>query len=252
MNSSDSQLNGCNKSELYFDYSSKINDLTIDKVLYIFTGNNRLNLVKSNIFNRIKLLFFKKKLHKTISHNLCKKQDLIIYDDIYPHPVSGFRLEEYTVLLTEIKKSKILLSPKAYPIVNTDVCLHPIHIEEIVSKNLQLRGKLKLNRGFVNLNAKLFYCIFINNIYEFINPLEKFKLPFVFTLYPGGGFQMNDDQSDLKLKRILSSPMFKKVIVTQHVTKDYLITNQFCAEDKITLIFGGVVPQNSLIKDDSG
>lgn len=111
---------------------------------------------------------------------------------------------------------------------------------------------MKLNRGFVNLNAKLFYCIFINNIYEFINPLEKFKLPFVFTLYPGGGFQMNDDQSDLKLKRILSSPMFKKVIVTQHVTKDYLITNQFCAEDKITLIFGGVVPQNSLIKDDSG
>lgn len=136
MNSSDSQLNGCNKSELYFDYSSKINDLTIDKVLYIFTGNNKLNLVKSNIFNRIKLLFLKKFLHKTINHNLCKKQDLIIYDDIYPHPVSGFRLEEYTVLLTEIKKSKILLSPKAYPIVNTDVSLHPIHIEEIVSKNL--------------------------------------------------------------------------------------------------------------------
>jgi hypothetical protein len=159
-------------------------------------------------------LFFNKVLHKTIKLNLCKKQDLIIYDDIYPHPVSGFRLEEYTVLLTEIKKSMILLSSKAYPIVKTDVSLHPLHVEEIVRNNLQLRGKLKLYRGFVNLNAKLFYCIFINNIYEFINSLEKFKIPFVFTLYPGGGFQMNDDQSDLKLKRVLSSPMFKKVIVT--------------------------------------
>ena len=211
-----------------------------------------MNLLKLNIFKRIKLLFFNKVLYKTIKLNLWKKQDLIIYDDIYPHPVSGFRLEEYTVLLTEIKKSKILLSSKAYPILKTDVSLHSIHVKEIVRNNLQLRGKLKLNRGFVNLNAKLFYCIFINNIYEFIIPLEKFKIPFVFTLYPGGGFQLNDDQSDLKLKRVLSSPMFKKVIVTQHVTKDYLITNQFCAEDKITLIFGGVVPQNSLIKDDSG
>lgn len=178
-----------------------------------------------------------------------KKFDLIIYDDIYPHPLSGFRLEEFTILLKQIEKSKILLTPKAYPIVNTDVSLHPIHIKEIVANNLHLRGKLKISRGFVNLNAKLFYCVFITNIYSFINYLEKFKIPFVFTLYPGGGFQMNDEVSDMKLQRVLSSPMFKKVIVTQNVTKDYLVTNKFCGEDKIEFIFGGVVPQISLIKD---
>ncbi len=209
-----------------------------------------MNLDKRNIFNKIKLLFFDKNFHKIVKYNLLKKQDLIIYDDIYPHPVSGFRLEEYTVLLTEIKKSKILLSPKAYPIVKTAISLHPIHIEEIVRNNLQLRGKLKLNKGIVNLNAKLFYCIFINNIYEFLPHLEKFKIPFIFTLYPGGGFQMNDEQSDLKLQRVLSSPMFKKVIVTQNITKDYLVLNKFCSEDKVTLVFGCVVPQNSLIRDN--
>jgi glycosyltransferase involved in cell wall biosynthesis len=181
-----------------------------------------------------------------------KKYDLIIYDDIYPHPVSGFRLEEHTVLLTEIKKSKILLSPKAYPIVKTAVSLHPTHIKEIIRNNLQLRGKLKLRKGIVNLNTKLFYCVFINNIYEFIYYLEKFEIPFVFTLYPGGGFQMKNTYSDKKLQRVLSSPMFRKVIVTQNVTKDYLLSNRFCSEDQIILIFGGVVPQHSLVKDDSG
>jgi glycosyltransferase involved in cell wall biosynthesis len=181
-----------------------------------------------------------------------KKYDLIIYDDIYPHPVSGFRLEEYTVLLTEIKKSKILLSPKAYPIVNTPVSLHRTHINEIIRNNLQLNRKLKLRKRLVNLNTKLFYCIFINNIYDFVFYLEKFKIPFVFTLYPGGGFQMNNKYSDKKLRRVLSSPMFRKVIVTQNITKDYLVSNQFCSEDQITLIFGCVVPQQSLVKEDFG
>ena len=181
-----------------------------------------------------------------------KKFDLVIYDDIYPHPVSGFRLEEFTILLSTIKNSKILLNPIAYPIVNTDIKLHPIHVNQITSNNLQLTGKLKPINRFVFFNSKLFYCIFINNIYKVIDYLEISQTPFVFTLYPGGGFQMYDIQSDLKLKRVLLSPMFKMVIVTQNITKDYLIANKFCAESKIKLIFGGVVPQNSLIKDGVG
>lgn len=190
----------------------------------------------------LKIIYFFEKL---------KKFDLIVYDDIYPHPVSGFRIEELTVLLTEIKKSKIILSPKSYPLVKTEIGLHSQHIKEIVSSNSKLKGKLKLYKRYVNFNTKLFYCIFINNIFEFVTILEKFKIPFAFTLYPGGGFQMNDAQSDLKLKRVLSSPMFKKVIVTQAITRDYLINNEFCKEDKVVQIFGGVVPQNSLIKDTS-
>ena len=67
-----------------------------------------------------------------------KRFDLIIYDDIYPHPVSGFRLEEFTVLLNGISKSRILLSPTAYPIVNTDVSLHPYHVKDIIENNQRL------------------------------------------------------------------------------------------------------------------
>ena len=82
-----------------------------------------------------------------------KKFDLVIYDDIYPHPVSGFRLEEFTILLSTIKNSKILLNPIAYPIVNTDIKLHPIHVNQITSNNLQLTGKLKPINRFVFFNS---------------------------------------------------------------------------------------------------
>jgi glycosyltransferase involved in cell wall biosynthesis len=144
-----------------------------------------------------------------------------------------------------------MLTSISYPLVNTDRSLHYVHIEDVINENSQFKGRIKLGNNLENYRPKLFYCIFINNIYGFIADLEKFKIPFVFTLYPGGGFQMNEENSDTKLKRVLSSVMFKKVIVTQQITKDYLINKNYCSEDKIQLIFGGVVPQNSLMKDIS-
>ena len=35
------------------------------------------------------------------------KYDLVIYDDIYPHPASGFRMEEFTYLLQSIPTSVV-------------------------------------------------------------------------------------------------------------------------------------------------
>jgi glycosyltransferase involved in cell wall biosynthesis len=180
-----------------------------------------------------------------------KKNDLIIYDDIFPHPISGFRYEELTVLLTEFDKSKIIVSSKSYSLLKTSIHDTKKHVETLVSANKDFKRKLVFRKGIININAKLFYCIFINNIYENLHWLEKYGIPFVFTLYPGGGFQMKDELSNFKLKRVLSSKLFRKVIVTQTITKDYLLKNNFCNEDKIEFIFGCVVPQNSLIKNST-
>jgi len=87
---------------------------------------------------------------------------------------------------------------------------------------------------------------FLTNIYENLVWLEKYKIPFVFTLYPGGGFQIEDFTSDYKLQKVLDSPQFRKVIVNQLFTKEYLISKKFCSADKIEFIFGCVVPQHSL------
>jgi glycosyltransferase involved in cell wall biosynthesis len=99
---------------------------------------------------------------------------------------------------------------------------------------------------FNNINVKLFYCVFLSNIYNNIDWIEKFKIPFVFTLYPGGGFQVNSQIINKKLNRVFSSPMFRKVIVTQKYTKNYLIDDLLCDPNKIEFIFGCVVPQTSI------
>lgn len=175
-----------------------------------------------------------------------KKVDLFIYDNIFPHPISGFRHEEFKSLLNVFKKAKILVEPFSYSVLKTDVKIHKIHIFEFESKFPELKNKFVQKNIGVNINTRLFYCVFLTNIFHNLEWLEKYKIPFVFTLYPGGGFQVEDLISDQRLQRVLVSPQFRKVIVTQLFTKEYLVKNNFCEANKIEYIFGCVVPQLSL------
>nr|WP_315223140.1 glycosyltransferase [uncultured Flavobacterium sp.] len=203
-----------------------------------------------NIFKKLFFLLKKKiRIKDFYFYKGFKKVDLIIYDDVFPHPVSGFRYEELSVLLTQFKKSKIILSAKSYPLLKTPISDNKRHVQELISINKDFKNKLVFRTGFININARMFYCIFINNIIENITWLEKYKIPFAFTLYPGGGFEFNNVESDAKLKRVFSSKMFKHVIVTQKITEDYLVNKEFCEKENIKFIFGGVVPQLSLNKD---
>jgi glycosyltransferase involved in cell wall biosynthesis len=177
------------------------------------------------------------------------KYELLIFDDIFPHPISGFRMEEFGVLLNSFENSKILMKPTAYSYINTPIREHKSHINKFISSHLLLKKKLQISWGRVNVNAKLYYCVFIVNIYNNLSWLEKHQVPFAFTLYPGGGFSINDNVSDNMLVSVFSSPMFRKVIVTQQYTFDYLVNNKFCSQDKIEFIFGCVVPQVTLLKD---
>jgi glycosyltransferase involved in cell wall biosynthesis len=205
------------------------------------------------VIKKFKSLFFiirkKSKISDFYFYKGFKKVDLLIYDDIFPHPVSGFRYEEFKVLLSEFVDSKIIMTPNAYPVVKTPIVDHKQHVNDFLQLNNSLRNKLKFKKGLVNINSKLFYCVFINNIFANLGWIEKHKIPFVFTLYPGGGFEVDETNSDMKLKRVFGSTMFRKVIVTQNYTEDYLLNNDFCKPEQIEYVFGGVVPQNSLQKD---
>jgi glycosyltransferase involved in cell wall biosynthesis len=198
---------------------------------------------RRKIIKKIKTIFFEYKFVKGFYKN-----DLFIYDDIFPHPISGFRLEEFSVLLNEFENSKILMTPDSYPALSTPRSEHQNHIKGFLVLFPQLKNKLCLKKKIVNINTKLFYCVFIQNIHPNLRWLEKHKIPFAFTLYPGGGFEIGDSIIDMKLKQVLSSSQFKKVIVTQSYTRDYLLNNKFCSADKIEYIFGCVVPQQSIKK----
>lgn len=183
-------------------------------------------------------IFFKK---------TCPFFDLIIYDDTYPHPLSGFRTEEFTCLLTKIERSKILLSADAYKAFKLPLEQHAEHIECIERMHPAIHGKMRrVKYPFININCKVFYCVFLNNIFKNIDWIEQNNIPFVFTLYPGGGLILDDKESDRKLEKVLSSPCFRKVIVTQKHTYNYLINKNFCTENSIQFVFGVVVPQESL------
>lgn len=172
--------------------------------------------------------------------------DLLIYDDIFPHPVSGFRYEEFTLLLSVFQKSKIIMTSDSYSVVKAPIEKHKQHVADFLYLNNSLKKRLIHKKGFININSKLFYCIFLNNIFTNLDWLEEYKIPFVFTLYPGGGFEVDEFSSDMKLKKVFISPMFRKVIITQIYTQNYLLNNNYCKLENMEFVFGGVVPQNSL------
>ncbi len=99
---------------------------------------------------------------------------------------------------------------------------YPRHKERILYLNKKARYQLDLA-----------ILIFINTVYGHISFLEKNKIPFLFILYPGGGFHINSRISDKKLKRVCGSKYFKKVLVTNVFTKRYLLRKKICLEEEI-------------------
>jgi hypothetical protein len=100
------------------------------------------------------------------------------------------------------------------------------------------KDKIKyLGRGH-KLKANLAYTSFVSQTYILSKFFRKMKLPFVFTLYPGGGFGLNNAWSDGLLRNIFSNPYFRKVIVNNDVTYDYLIEKNLCPKEKIEFLFG--------------
>jgi glycosyltransferase involved in cell wall biosynthesis len=164
--------------------------------------------------------------------------DLIIYDDTFPHPLSIFRVVEFAFYLEKIDHILILssgLSLKA---------LEDIQLDSLLKKwkkvQLKYAHKVQVFQNGIKVKGKVIYTVFLNNAYFLIDEIEKLKIPLIFTLYPGGGFGLENAESDKKLQRVTSSPCFKKVIVTQKITYDYLVNNGFCTEDQIVFIYGVV------------
>lgn len=171
--------------------------------------------------------------------------DLLIIDDVFPHPMSGFRYQEFTSILREISNVKIYTNSASLQ------CLGDAKAEEIIiaykRKYPYTGAQVQKYNSQVIPEPKFLYCNFLQNTYLFLMPLaEAIKVPFIFTLYPGGGFSINTKEGDKKLKRVFQSPYFHKVIVTQKYTYDYLLEKKLCKKMDIEFIFGVVMPLEGL------
>ena len=140
--------------------------------------------------------------------------DLVILDDFFPNLLTGFRVAEYNALLQALPGLQIystLPGPDFEARHAEYAQRHPTHAHRILPW-----------RGHCPPHARRAYLNFLNNAVHFLPALEAAQVSFWMTLYPGGGFGLNEDESDRKLLTVLRSPLLAGVTVTQPVTQDYL------------------------------
>ncbi len=177
--------------------------------------------------------------------------DLLILDTIFPHPLSAFRFEEFTEYLNRFPKSIVLTNGEHLHLLKETRSLDEL-IDEYEITRPDLRSRVKVAPPLLtDYHPKLAYLTFLNNVLVFIDRLEKEEIPFIFTLYPGGGFAVNNESVGRSLWRVMKSPQFRKVIVTQKITYNYLINGQFCTPEQVEFIYGVVTP-SALLKKEIG
>lgn len=195
---------------------------------------NPMFLVKKDFYEKVK---------KKFNNN---NFSLVIIDDIFPSLYSPFRYEEYTQYLKNIESVHILTTGASLSAVNEKRDIKEV-IQEFESKYPNFAGKImKLEpdniKKLEDIPNKIALITFLGNTFNNLEILEKNEIPFIFTLYPGGGFFLNNETSDDKLRKICSSKFFKKVIVTQKNTYEYLIDKKFCTAEQIEFVYGVVTP----------
>jgi len=171
--------------------------------------------------------------------------DLLIVDDFFPGVLSAFRIAEYNHYLTKIPNTEVH-SSRGFNLFFRSRGSYQEKLHEYSRYYPELKNKVRnFNKKRIPA-CKLVYTVFINNAYSFIEDIDRHGIPFAFTLYPGGGFYIDEPEADMKLRRVLSSPNFRKVFVTQKITEQYLLEKKYCAADRIEFVFGCVLPTEQL------
>ncbi len=158
---------------------------------------------------------------------------LVILDDYFPNLYEAYKISEYNHYLASFRDCRIYSSAVDYdPFYEQYREIYPGNAGRV--SRLEWGGRYR---------CSLFYTMFLNAVYSFLPIFECERTPFVFTLYPGGGFWLDSPESDAKLAAVCGSSLMKKVIATQKVTYDYLRRKKFCAAGNIEYIYGGVPPR---------
>ena len=182
------------------------------------------------------------------------KANLLIIDNYEPsHLLGGFRVKEFNWILNNVPNSKLLnFSEVIYNFCSwkrakkKNIIWAKPTSDSIYRKNKKAYiQKFKIQKNqIIRLQRRKYiangaYIMFIYNAYLSLKFLEQNKIPFVFTLFPGGGLRLNHDFSDYMLKSVFASPMFRGVFVPQKIIYDYLLDKKLCPKEKIFFDYGG-------------
>jgi glycosyltransferase involved in cell wall biosynthesis len=176
-------------------------------------------------------------------------EDIVIVDSRFPRPTPyGFRNTEINALFKKLPGFKSYTMHSMKP---GDLAWFT-HNYGVKKKEFEINKKGYLKYYPENENKvryldpdkkykfNLAYSYFLADTYTLLPFYEKNNIDFVFVLYPGGGFGLNNKSSDQMLKAIFASQNFKKVIVTKNVTNNYLLSKNLCAKSRISSMHGYV------------
>ena len=168
--------------------------------------------------------------------------ELIILDDLFPYELSSWRFAEYNGYLRHYPTAVAYSTGDTMGYFVKETRSFLSILVEYADQHPEMRGRVQLFHPSRWLRGKLGYVMFLRNADRFLDVLEANKLPFVMQLFPGGGFELNQPESDRQLARVCNSPYLQHIIATQSVTRDYLIAKGFCPPEKITYIYAAVLP----------
>lgn len=164
-----------------------------------------------------------------------RRRSLLILDDFFPNLLTAFRIAELNCLLRRFPDALVFSTQP-----------DPSAFVEYTAVYPDLGSRVRPFHPHRRLRASAGYFVFLNNAFAHVARFERERIPFVLELYPGGGLQLADSTSDAKLRRVLGSPMFRRVIVTQRVTRDYLVQQRFCLPEQMEYVFGVVMLSDQL------
>ncbi|WP_367849440.1 glycosyltransferase 61 family protein [Rhodoferax sp. WC2427] len=201
----------------------------------------RPDLIDSDARNILKLNSDNIPSRCNISAGISQKR-LLILDTIFPSKLSSFRYGEFLAYLENIPEAEVVSSIWDTPQLHGSSTYFDL-LDKFGQEHPSLRKRVSAMHKNSNLSANLVYTVFLNNaalLWQEHPSMVRSEA--IFTLYPGGGFDLNDPISDIKLRRLCDDRRVRKIITTQHISRSYLIDNQFCEADRILPIFGGIVP----------
>ena len=173
------------------------------------------------------------------------ENSLIILDDIFPQMLSAFRIAEFNAYLLAYERAVVYSTAASFSIIGDERSFQEVS-DEYARCYPELKGRTLRLYSRTRLNGQLIYFVFLHGARNFMKLLERSKTPFVFTLYPGGGFRLHEPDSDEILRKVFSLGNFMKVITTQKISHEYLLDGQFLEPEKIEFIYGGVFPSDQL------
>ncbi|MFM0595942.1 glycosyltransferase family protein [Paraburkholderia dilworthii] len=168
--------------------------------------------------------------------------DLLIIDDVLPCDFSPFRNLEYSHYLKHFDSSLLLSTEGWHGAYSNHSFAGQLAASSLAES---VKQKVRPFAAFPSIVPKLAYITFLNNAWQMYPYLVDRNIPFVLQLYPGGGFEIGSEECDRRLRTLAKSALCRKIVVTQNLSRNYLLDHIGCDPLKLEFVYGGVYDTNT-------